>query len=357
MNIANYIPKFIFSFLLLFFASVHSSISFCQSQNTNKKKRLNTIEDTTQNFTLFKDRVVCYADLGFISSPFFVSFKNTKKINHSLTYRINHGIILGIGGSYKWFSARISYMVANSIEDKKKYGTTKYFGAHLGFPYKNTYSEINFLRFGGYVLINADKKIESYPNRRIIFPKISTLELTLSSYYFFNSDFSINPVIGRSGNYKTKTTSWYIKSILGYNHENHKDSTLIPANFYPIMNDKQKAERISAINIGVVPGFAYVNRYKNWQFSGVVGIGVSIQDKMYKTASISRHYLGVAPRIDLKINVGYNPTDWFIMLNSELDYRQISFYKLITGNPLFNVKLTGGYRFKVKEKTTNTASI
>jgi hypothetical protein len=272
-------------------------------------------------------------------------------------YRINHGLILGVGGSYKWFSLRLSYMIVNNLEDKQKYGTTKYFGAHLGFPYKNTYSEINFLRFGGYVLINADKKIENYPEKRIIYPQISTLDITASSYYFFNPNFSINPVLGRSGNYKTQTTSWYLKGCIGYYRINHSDSTLIPAAFYPVLNDKQLAEKIKTISFGLVPGFAYVNRLKNWQFSGVAGFGVNFQSKSYETEALKRNFIGVSPRLDVKINVGYNPEDWFIMLNSELDYEHISFYKLLYGNPLFNVKLTGGYRFKVKDKDKITSSL
>lgn len=344
---------FFFCFICFFcFTGHYYAQNKSKSSSFNKK----TDSDTTTKYILYKDRIVVYTDLGFISSPFFISFKDTKNINHTLTYRINHGLILGVGGSYKWFSIRLSYMIVHNLEDKKKYGKTNYFGAHLGFPFKNTFSEINLLRFGGYVLINANKKIDNYPNKRIIYPKISNLDVTISSYYFFNPDFSINPVLGRSGNYKTQTTSWYLKGSLGLNSIQHTDSTLIPVEFENMLYEKQKAERITALNLGIVPGFAYVTRYKNWQFSGVAGFGINIQNKSYVSSQVKRNFIGVAPRIDVKINIGYNPSDWFIMLNSELDYRQVSFQKLISGNPLFNIKLTGGYRFKTKSDKHNTTS-
>ncbi len=318
------------------------------SVNAQTKKPLLEQKDTLDKYTLYKDRLVLYSDLGFISSPFFMSFKDTNNLTRSLSYRINHGITLGIGGSYKWFSLRLSYMVAPNIENTDRYGKTSYFKIHAGFPFKQTYTEIDLLQFRGYALIFADKKIPNFTEKTIVYPKIRTSSVAISTYYFFNSDFSLNSAFGKSGNFNTKVASWYGKASIDYKEVYQKGQMIIPDYFTENVYDKDRANRIGAFEIGLVPGFAYVNRIKNWQFSGVAGVGVSIQQKYYTIGEYTRHFLGISPRIDTKINIGYNPEDWFIMLGGELDYTQINFHKLVYGNPLFSVRITGGYRFKVK---------
>ncbi len=326
------------------------------SQKEEKKPLINVDPDTiaTDKYVIFRNRLVLYTDFGFVSSPFFIRFKDTMNVPHTLNYRINHGILMGIGGSYKSLMLRLGFMLANNLENKEKYGKTSYFGVHLGFPIKNTFTEINLVYYGGYSLKNAQKKIPGYLEKTIIYPKVSTLNISASTYYFFNKNFSLNPVMGRSGNYKTKVTSWFIKGVFGYNDVYDKESSIVPEYFHESVTNRVKASRIGAIEIAIIPGFAYVNRYKNWQFSGVAGIGVSIQQKYYHLPNFTRNSMGLSPRVDLKINLGYNPEDWFVMLNTELNYTQISFYNLIYGNPLVGVKITGGYRFKLKDKKKHT---
>lgn len=327
------------------------------SQNKEEESILKVDSDTiaTDKYVIFRNHLVLYADFGTVSSPFFIRFKDTLGNPHTLNYRMNHGLLMGIGGSYKSLMLRLGFMLVNNLENKSKYGKTNYLGIHFAFPIKNTFTELSLIYYGGYALINADKKIPEYPNKTIIYPKISTINISASTYYFFNRNFSFNPVLGRSGNYKSKVTSWYLKGIFGYNDVNDKESSIIPEYFHKIVTNRVKASRIGAVEFAVIPGFAYVNRYKNWQFSGVAGIGVSIQQKYYHLTNHTRNSMGLAPRVDMKINLGYNPEDWFVMLNAELSYKQIRFYNLLYSNPIVGIKLTGGYRFKLKEKDKKSA--
>lgn len=306
--------------------------------------------DSTDKYTLFKDRVVLYKDVGFISSPFYLRFKDTLGTKTQLAYRINHGVILGFGGSYKWFSLRLAFMAANNIENREKYGKTSYFGLHLGLPIKNTFTEFDLYSFGGYALKNASKKIPNHTTNTLLFPEMQTFHLSLASYYFFNQDFKVNPAMGRSGNYSSKVHSWYLKAGFGFNTVSNGNSTLIPEQFIESVYERSRTDRINALDLSFVPGFAYVNRYKNWQFSGIIGVGITIQDKFYAFQKKLHNFIGLSGRGDFKINLGYNPENWFVMLNNELNFVDISVFRLSYSNILYNVRLTGGYRFKTKEK-------
>lgn len=343
-------------FILLLF-------SLCVPHNTHAQETDVSLldqndTDTIDKYILFKNRLVLYGDIGFISSPFFLSFKDSNSVMHELTYRVNHGIMLGIGGSYKWIAVRLSYMILSNIENSDVYGQTKYFGLQLDLPIKRVYTEFDLFRFSGYALLNASKKVPQVTSKTMLFPETSTINLNIAAYYFFNPEFEVNSMKGRSGHYKKKVTSWYLKGNFGYTGVSNHGEPIVPEVFLSSQEtNRNKSNRIGALEFGALPGIAYVNRKKNWQFSGVFGLGISIQHKFYSIDDYTRTFLGVSPRIDAKINVGYNPVNWFIMLGGELDYKQINFDDLTYRNALFNIKLTGGYRFKTKNHRTTKNKI
>lgn len=314
--------------------------------------------DTINEYILFKNRLVLYSDIGYISSPFNLVFRDPSNVKHSLNYRINHGLMLGIGGSYKWISLRLSYMILNNLENIKKYGKTNFLGLQLDIPIKRMYFELDLFRVQGYALNKANKKIPEISSKTLIFPDIATLNINVAGYYFFNRAFDINSMKGRSGHFKSRVNSVYLKGNFGYSSVSNNNDPIIPNNFLDLDNiNRFQSNNIGALEFGVVPGYTYVNRLKNWQFSGLFGLGASIQHKFYTIDDHTRTFIGFAPRIDAKVNVGYNPVNWFIMLGGELDFKQIKFTDLIYRNLIYNIKLTGGYRFKIKKSRRSDNTI
>ena len=56
---------------------------------------------------------------------------------------------------------------------------------------------------------------------------------------------------------------------------------IIPPFLVDNSNAKTEASIYSAIDFGIIPGYAYVTRFKNWQISGWLGFGAVVQSKFY----------------------------------------------------------------------------
>ena len=106
----------------------------------------------------------------------------------------------------------------------------------------------------------------------------------------------------------------------------------------------------SAFDVGFVPGYAYVNRFKNWQVAGWAGVGAVIQAKYYQVNGDFRGFLGLAPRYDVRLMGGYTTPTYFLFLVTDFDNKSIRFNQLIYRQSFYTVKLVGGYRFPKKEK-------
>src|SRR5690554_7074566 len=113
------------------------------SQNKEGESILKVDPDTiaTDKYVIFRNHLVLYADFGTVSAPFFIHFKDTLGNPHTLNYRMNHGLLMGIGGSYKSLMLRLGFMLVNNLENKSKYGKTNYLGIHFAFPIKKTFTE------------------------------------------------------------------------------------------------------------------------------------------------------------------------------------------------------------------------
>jgi hypothetical protein len=101
----------------------------------------------------------------------------------------------------------------------------------------------------------------------------------------------------------------------------------------------------------VIPGYAYVNKIKNWQFSGNFGLGAVLQSKFYEVNGTTRSFAGLAPRYDVRLVGGYNVDTYYVMLVTDFDNKSISFNDLTYRQWYYSVRITGGIRLDRKEKT------
>ena len=65
-------------------------------------------------YTLFKDKIVFYTDLGYTSAPFSIHYNFLESID-KLKFKNNYRTVLGFGGSYKWFAMRIAFPLPGNM--------------------------------------------------------------------------------------------------------------------------------------------------------------------------------------------------------------------------------------------------
>lgn len=347
------------TFLLLFCIFSFQVISFSQKKDGifNFKNKKDVV-DTVGKYVIFNDRLTLYGDVGTILPPFFIHFKDSTGDSHQLKYRINHGIIFGLGFSYKGIGTRVSYMAFNNIEKNQKYGETKYLGLQFKIPIKSIFTELTFYRFGGYTISNANKKVPTVEDQTLIRKNTSELFFEVAGSYFLNPNFDIKALLGKSGHYTGNQYSFYLKPSIGFLRISNHGNSIIPNELLSIdENNQLNSNVIGNVFLGFIPGIVYVTKYKNWQLSGILGIGAMMQYKYYNIQDYSRRYIGISPKLDAQIDFGYNPDNWFIMIGNELKFSHVQFNHLIYNGIYYNVRLTGGYRFQIKKKVKNTDNL
>ena len=128
----------------------------------------------------------------------------------------------------------------------------------------------------------------------------------------------------------------------------NQGSLIIPHQLVLDSTSKIGGVTYSAYDIGLIPGYAYANRIKNWQFSALLGFGAVVQSKFYTTSFITRGFLGLAPRYDFRMSLGYSSPSFFMFIVTELDNKSIHFADLIYRQYYYSIRLTAGYRFRKK---------
>ncbi len=300
----------------------------------------------TQNdsvpYTLFKDKIIFFQDLGFNTTPFVIS----GNLNHSLksiTYINNPRLMLSIGGTYKWLSGRLSVAVFGNMLSLKEYGKSSQFNIGCNFTVKKNYFDVELITASGYTILDADQWSDS---QHQINPGISTIDLGLKTWYFHNKFMKMELLKGRIGHYNKEVMSFYAKSALNLFNLNNDYQSIIPAELTDTLNTKTLSNSFTSLELAVIPGFAYVNRKNNWQYSILIGVGGSIQFKNYNTIGANRSFLGLAPRFDFRINGGYNTPQFFSFLSVEYDNKSVSFNELSYYQNYISVNLTVGIRLK-----------
>jgi hypothetical protein len=315
--------------LVLFFTLLYFSFS-------------NLAQNDSLPYTLFKEKILFYQDLGFNTTPIVISgeFKNNLK---SITYINNPRLILSLGGTYKWISGRLSVAIFGNMLSLKEYGKTSQFNLGFNFSVKKNYFEVDLNFAAGYTLLNSNKWSNS--NHQIL-PDMNTIDLGLRTWYFHNKFMKMQLLKGRIGHYNKEIMSFYAKSAFNIFNLNNLTNTIIPTQLTDSLNTKTLSNNFSSVELSLIPGFAYVNRKNNWQYSILIGIGGALQLKDYSTTEINRSFIGLAPRFDFRINGGYNVPRFFSFLSLEYDNKSVTFNELSYYQNYISVNLTVGVRLK-----------
>ncbi len=299
-------------------------------------------------FRLFRDRVVLFGDLGFNSAPF--SLKDNYGLGvKTLKYRNNIKAVLGIGFSYRWFSLRVGFALPGNLLSAAKYSNTEYFDAGLKFNIKQTYCTIDFRSYHGYGIKDAYKWNDTLDSSTPydVRPGTRSASFSANVWWFLSKKFHMKAVLGTTGHFTGVSKTWYLKTSLNFFGVSNDFGALVPHELTDT-SDRVNANSIGAIDLGVIPGYSYSNRIKNWQFSIFGGLGGVIQSKFYTKGDVTRGFLGLAPRIDLRLIGGYSKPKFFVLLATDFDIKSVKIQDLSYNQSFYNVKLITGVRIPTK---------
>ena len=301
-------------------------------------------------YTLYKDRIVLYSDLGFNSAPF--SLKDNYNFGvDKIKYKNNTRAVLGLGVAYKWFAFRLGLALPGQIRPISDYGKTDYFDLGVKFSVKKVFIDIDLRNYRGYVVKDEYKWNDSLTklNPNGIYPTIHSVSASINAWYFNSKDLNMRAVFGKVGHYEKEVHTWYLKSSVNYFGITNGVNPIVPVLLSDSSN-RQNADAIAAFDFGVIPGYAYVNRMNNWQFAVFGGIGGVIQTKFYSKHGQTRGFLGIAPRFDFRLVGGYTKPKYFLLLSTDFDNKSFKTQELKYNQLYYNIRLIAGIRIVKKEK-------
>ena len=314
--------------------------------------------DEEKIYTLRKNQWIWYSDIGYRTSPFTLRYDFTPEID-KLKFRHNIKPILGIGVHYKWFALRIGLGLPFTFFSVNQFGKHLPFNLGTQFSVKKLFFDIDLRLNGGYVIKDAYRwnsdLTELEPHQ--LMPRVGTGSLSFNVWHFRNTDINMRPILGRVGNYNRNASSIYLKYSLNVFEARHGDShttsELIPLDLINSAVSSTNASRITVMDVGLIPGYAMVKKLNNWQFSFIGGIGGVIQSKFYTNKTgLTRGFLGIAPRIDLRIIGGFNNEHYFCHLDTDFDIKTARIQNMAYRQYFYSIKLVGGIRLKEKNNTS-----
>lgn len=326
--------KILFILFVLTFTSVEET--FAQEPND------------TMPFQLFRDRVVLYSDLGVNFAPFSLSDNYNLGVE-KLTFRHNLKMSMGLGISYRWFALRVGFTLPGSLMKESKYGESKAFDVGLKFHAKQTFWSVDLRNYVGYAIKDAykwnDTLTASTPHD--IRPNTNAANFAINSWWIMSKKFNMKAVIGTTGHFTRTTKSWYIRTTLNFWGISNSRS-IVPEELQSD-KDRTKASTIGAIDLGVVPGYAYSWRKKVWQLTAFGGLGAVIQSKYFTLGENTKPYIGIAPRMDFRFVGGYSKPKFFLLLSSDIDVKWLWIEKNLRYSQSFiDVRLIAGFRLHTK---------
>jgi hypothetical protein len=305
----------------------------------------------TSAYSSFKNKLIVYADVGYTTAPFSIHYNYSPAVDN-LKYRNNFRTVLGLGVSYKWFSLRLGIPLPGNVRPISRFGRTTHYDLGFDFTIKKTFCDIDIRNYKGYAIKNAnswnDTLNELKPND--IRPSTNAVSFSANVWYFHDHNFKMTALKGKTAHYNREVRTWYIKSSLNVFGVGNGNESMVPTELVDPLNSKTGSSSITSIDLGVIPGYAYVNKINNWQFSVIGGIGAALQGKFYTVENTSRGFLGLAPRYDIKLIAGYSVPKYFVFLVTDFDNKTIRFSDFIYRQSFYSIKLVGGWRFDVKEK-------
>ncbi|MEY4287989.1 MAG: hypothetical protein RLZZ30_77 [Bacteroidota bacterium] len=299
----------------------------------------------------FSDAKIISAETGYTSAPFSLQYPYSNEID-KITFKNNLAPFLRLGFNYKWFVLRFSIPNIANIRDASNYGRTKQYNLGMDFSFNKVYYDFEFKYIHGFAIKDANRWDPNLDDvhRNSIQPKIQSLNISANAWYFHNKDFKMGALLGKRSYYTKLVHTWYVKGTMNFFGVDTKNGGLIPSVLQDEQNAKTMSSTFSAFDIGFVPGYAYVNRFKNWQIAGWAGLGPVIQAKYDQVNGDFHGFLGLAPRYDIRLMAGYTTPKRFLFLVTDFDNKSIRFNQLIYRQYFYTVKLVGGYRFPKKDK-------
>lgn len=318
-----------------------SILSFC---SFSKEK------DTVVPFESYKKRLVLYFDFGYNTAPMSVGndFDNGIK---KLKFRNNFNPVIGLGFAYKWMALRFNIALPDSDRSKLKYGKTKYLDLGLDFSFRNMYFDLNWHLYQGFALKDAYKWNDTILTKKdnIKREDINSYSVSINAYQFWNEHFKMFAFKGRTASYQKDVRTFFLKYTTSL-HGISSAIPIIPIELQDSLESKTRSTSLGAIDAGVVPGYAYVRRWKAFQFGVMGGLGLVIQSKYYTFDGQTRSFIGLAPRIDFKLMGGVNLPKYFVMLVGDFDNKSTRFNELRHIQTYYNIKIAAGFRLNVTKK-------
>lgn len=324
-------------FVLILFLSAFTSSIYSQDVDSLPYQR-------------YRTRLVLYSDFGWSTAPMSISYPFTPEIKN-VKYRNNFNPVLGFGFSYKWLSLRFGVTLPNSVRSKKKFGKTQYYDLGFDFSFKNMYFDVNTHIYQGYAMKQAYRWNDTITpdNPNLIRQDISAASFSINAWQFFKNDFKMSAFKGKTASYHRDVRTFYLKYTMNY-HGVSSNQSLIPIELQDTTESKTSSNLIAAFDVGVVPGYAYVRRWRMFQIGIMGGLGLVLQSKIYTFDGTTRSFLGLAPRVDIKLVGGINKPRYFIMFVTDFDNKSIAFNDFTYKQTFYNLKLVGGIRLNVTKK-------
>lgn len=301
-------------------------------------------------YSLYKDRVILFSDLGFNAAPFALKDDFNEGIE-KLRFKHNLKLSLGLGVMYKWFSLRVGFGLPGTLRPKSRFGNTRISDLGLNFNFKKTFWDIDLRNYYGYSIVDANDWNDTLNNlsANLIQPTTRAVSFSTNVWYFKNKHFKMPAVLGKVGHYDTAEQTWYLKGTLNFFGIGNEAKSLVPNELIDTTQTKSSAHTIAAVDIGVVPGYAYVGRVNNWQFSAFGGLGAVVQSKLYTAGKTTRSFLGLAPRLDLRFVAGYSKPEYFVWFVTDFDVKSIRFQEMRYNQTFYSLKVVAGVRLKRKD--------
>lgn len=308
-------------------------------------------------FESYRNRVVLYSDLGFKAAPFSIR-NNLPNGMNSIAFKHNLKPIMGIGIKYKWFGLRLSFGLPGHLRSVSKYGRSDYFDAGINFGVKQTYWDIDFRSYTGYVIQDAYQWNDTLDFTSPNLPRedTRTSSFSLNSWHFFSKSFRMPAVSGLNSEFKQSAGTWYLRSTLNAFGVENGTKPILPSELIDSTDIKSFVTSAISVDIGAIPGYAYTMRKGYWQASVFGGFGFVLQAKGFNTIDNDRGSVGIAPRFDIRFIGGFSKPRYFVWFVTDFDNKSIAFQEMRYAQTFYSMSIVGGVRLKTKKERKKALS-
>ncbi|MFN5879752.1 MAG: hypothetical protein ACK44B_12845, partial [Flavobacteriales bacterium] len=105
-------------------------------------------------YTLYKDNIVLYSDIGYSSAPFTINYDFTSDID-KIKYKNNFRTIIGLGICYKWLAIRLGIPLPGYFKPVSRFGKTIPINLGIDFTIKKIFCDLDFRYYQGYAIKDA----------------------------------------------------------------------------------------------------------------------------------------------------------------------------------------------------------